>query len=440
MKLRDIFVFLYVLFLPILVHAIPLHQAVRARDIASVREILETSIGTALDIASQDGVTALHIAAATDQPEVIRLLIERGAAVNSRTRLGFTPLHWAASKDSLQSLSVLLAAGADMQAKARNDITPLHWAAARDAAGAVQMLLDAGADINAKTASGETPLHLAVRQGTYSEAAIILAQSSVAHQSADALPSLPEKEPRPVVDESEEPVAVRPGMFLTVPIGLGETLSFVWLEELGVWFGKYEVSNGQYKRYDATHSSRQIEGLSLDGNDQPVVYVSWNEAVAYCDWLTRHYKNRIPVGYVFRLPTESEWMWAASTGGSRNYPWGDDWPPLYGNYSDESGRKSLSQWKGIEGYDDGYAVTAPVDSTGMNELGVFGLAGNVWEWTTDWKNPSNQTFKVRKGASWDFDPQESLKIAVQGYDRPSSRYETIGFRIVVAPTTKPADI
>lgn len=438
MKLHYIILCFYLLCLASPGYAIPLHQAVRARDIASVREILETSIGTALDISSQDGVTALHLAAATDQPETIRLLIERGASVNSQTRLGFTPLHWAASKDALQSISVLLAAGADMQAKARNDITPLHWAAARDAAGAVQMLLDAGADIDARTASGETPLHLAVRQGTYSEAAIILAQSSVAGQSDDTLPELIDPEPSPVVASDDEPVAVRPGMFLSVPIGFGENLSFVWLEEMGVWFGKYEVSNGQYRRYDPRHSSRQIEGFSLNGDQQPVVFVSWEEAVRYCEWLTKQYANRIPEGYVFRLPTESEWMWAASTGGSRTYPWGDEWPPLYGNYSDESARNALSQWKGIEGYNDGYAVTAPVENTGMNELGVFGLAGNVWEWTLEWRNASNQMFKVRKGGSWDFDPQESLEIAVRGYDRPDARYETIGFRIVVAPDSVPS--
>jgi len=412
--------------------ATPLHQAVRARDLATVREIVESTIGTALDIPTSEGVTALHLAAATDQPDVIRLLIERGASVNSRTKLGFTPLHWAASRDTLESISVLLASGADMEATARNDITPLHWAASRDAARAIQLLLDAGANANARTASGDTPLHIAIRQGTYSQAAIVLAQFSLVTLDADVLPELPTAIPE-APDEREHVVAVRPGMFLSVPIGVGENLSFVWMEEVGIWFGKYEVTNGQYRRYQPSHTSRQVEGFSLDGNDQPVVFVSWEDARRYCEWLNEHFHNRIPAGFVYRLPTEAEWILAASAGDTRIYPWGDDWPPLYGNFSDEAGRQALSQWRGIEGYDDGYAVTAPVANSGMNELGVFGLAGNVWEWTLDWHDPAQETFKIRKGGSWDFDPRESLRITARGLDRPEARYETIGFRVVVAP-------
>ncbi|MFU8780820.1 MAG: SUMF1/EgtB/PvdO family nonheme iron enzyme [Kiritimatiellia bacterium] len=414
------------------VHATPLHQAVRARDLVTVREIIAVSIGSALDVGTADGVTPLHLAAATDQPDMIRLLIERGASVNSRTQHGFTPLHWAASRDAIESVATLLAAGADMDATARNDLTPLHWAASRDAARAVQMLLDAGANANARTASGDTPLHFAVRQGIYSQAAIVLAQFSLRTLDDDVLPELPTAVPERLGGEGQV-VAVRPGMFLSVPIGLGEHASFVWLETLGIWFGKYEVTNGQYRRFRPGHSSRSLEGFSLDGDDQPVVFVSWEDALRYCEWLTEHFKNRIPEGYGFRLPTEAEWMYAASVGENRIYPWGDDWPPLYGNFSDESARQALSHWRGIEGYDDGYPVTAPVVNSGMNELGIFGLAGNVWEWTADWHDENQQVHKIRKGGSWDFDPRDSLRIAARGWDRPEARYETIGFRIVVAP-------
>jgi hypothetical protein len=413
--------------------AVPLHQAVRAKDLATVREIVEVSIGPSLDIATAEGVTALHLAAATDQPDMIRLLLERGASVNPRTQHGFTPLHWAASRDAIDSMAVLLAAGADLEAKARNQITPLHWAASRDAARAIQMLLDAGANPDAQTGPGETPLHFAIRQGTYSKAAIVLAQFRLAAaEGADPLPELPTAVPE-ISAEDAKVVAVRPGMFLTVPIGLGENISFVWLENLGIWFGKYEVTNGQFRRFRPGHSSRSVEGFSLDGDEQPVVYVSWEDAQRYCEWLTEHFKNRIPQGFSFRLPTEAEWMYAASAGEHRTYPWGDEWPPSYGNYSDETARQALSQWRGIEGYNDGHAVTAPVVNSGMNELGIFGVAGNVWEWTSDWHDPEQALFKVRKGGSWDFDPRESLRIAARGLDRPTARYDTIGFRIVVAP-------
>ncbi len=412
--------------------ATPLHQAVRARDFITIREIVESSISTALDVATQEGVTPLHLAAATDQADVIQLLLDRGASINSRTRLGFTALHWAASREALDSMFILLRAGADIEATARNGITPLHWAASRDASRAVQMLLDAGADPHARTSSGESPLHLAIRKSAYSQAAIVLAQFSMTAMEDDALPELPVADP--TLPHADEPiVAVRPGMFLSVPIGLGENLSFVWLEELGIWFGKYEITNGQYRRFVPGHRSRSVEGLTLDDDDQPVVFVSWEDANRYCVWLTQHFQNRIPAGYAFRLPREAEWMYAASTGDNRKFPWGDTWPPLYGNFADETARAALSHWRGIEGYNDGYVVTAPVANSGMNELGIYGLAGNVWEWTADWHDPAQQTFKVRKGGSWDFDPKDSLRISARGLDRPDARYETIGFRIVVGP-------
>ncbi len=436
-KYACICMFIGSLLQPSFTGATPLHQAVRASDLATIREILETSIGTALDLAPRDGITAIHLAAATDQHDVIRLLIERGAAVDSRTSRGFTPLHWAASRNAIDSMAVLIAAGADPDARAMHDITPLHWAAAKDAMLSVQMLIEAGSNPQARTAMGETPLHLAVKNDPNSESAILLAQSSLADPVQLRLERTEEPQPptpTPQLPEAAESmIAARPGMFLSVPIGVGQALNFVWIEPLQIWFGKYEITNGEYRRFQPAHTSRQIEGFSLNGDEQPVVFVSWQDAEAFTAWLNLHFRSRIPEGYTFRLPTEAEWMYAASTGDNRTYPWGDEWPPLYGNFSDQTARRSLSHWQGIEGYDDGYAVTAPVQNSGMNELGIFGLAGNVWEWTLDWLDPEEQIFKIRKGGSWDFDPRESLRIRARGLDRPTARYETIGFRIVVAP-------
>lgn len=419
--------------------ATPLHQAIRSRDAATVRSILETAIGTALDQPIQDGITPLHLAAATDQPDVCRMLLERGASVNIMNKRGFTPLHWAASQDSVATIDTLITFGADPNARAASNITPLHWAANKNAANAIGALLNHGADPTIKTDQGFTPLHLAVRRNANSESAILLAK----HQADNmqdlppdlvVMPQAPQTPPVPLPDAPEELTPpVLPGMFLNVALGLGDVLNFVWLEERQIWFGKYEISNAKYRRFDPSHTSRRVEGISLDEPDQPAVFISWNEATNFCDWLNANFGSRIPEGYVFRLPTEAEWMLAASMGDGREFPWGNDWPPLYGNFPDATARAELSQWRGIEGYDDGHAVTAPVEQSGMNALGIFGLAGNVWEWTQDWMDPEAKTFKIRKGGSWDFDTRESLRIAARGLDRPNARYDTIGFRIVVAP-------
>lgn len=434
--------------------ASPLHQAVRARDIVTLEGLLESHVGDALNATIGNGITPLHLAAATDQADIAALLIARGADASATNNVGFTPLHWAASRDNVVTMRILIEAGADINARASSAITPLHWAATKNAVSAVTLLIESGADITASTAMGYTPLHLAIKHDPYCEAAVLLAQARARKEdetgslppTADAPqipadPLAPEATAPGSLPDAPAPAAppVSPGMYLSVPIGLGDALSFVWMPETAVWFGKHEISNNRYRRFDPLHSSRRIEGITLDDPEQPAVYVSWNDAMAYCAWLTTNLADRIPPGYVFRLPTEAEWMLAAGAGTLRTYPWGDEWPPTYGNFPDQAAKKTFSQWRGIDGYNDGYAATAPVDAAGMNELGIFGLAGNVWEWTLDWMDDTKRDYKIRKGGSWDFDEQDSLRINARGFDRPDARYDTIGFRIVVAPSVPAED-
>ncbi len=434
---------------PSITSAAPLHQAVRARDMVTLESLLNPAADIDLGAQVRGGVTALHLAAATDFHAAVKLLIERGAPINAKTTTGFTPLHWAASRDAADTVALLIEHGGNVNAKAKSGITPLHWAASKNAPQAIKILIAAGADITARTEMGYTPLHLAVKKNPYSEAAVLLAQARV-DTELNAGFLIVEELPEPGVETNqpsahaeaglpeEPPVAteILPGTFLSVPLGLGAALSFVWVEPLAIWFGKYEVTNRQYRQHDQKHNSRAFEGLDLNSADQPAVYVSWDDASAYCDWLNATFANRIPPHCEFRLPTSDEWEFVASCGDSRRYPWGNEWPPLYGNHSDATARKNLSQWRGILGYNDGYAVTCPVDHSGMNEWGVYGLAGNVWEWCQDWMDSADRQLKIRKGGSWDFDTKESLKIRARGIDRPTARYDTIGFRIIVAPKGK----
>ncbi len=240
------------------------------------------------------------------------------------------------------------------------------------------------------------------------------------------------------------------------------------------YMGRYEVTVAEFKRFiddtgyitDAEKNGGEGSSIFINGQwelkagidwrcdaegklrpereyHHPVVHVSWNDAVAYCDWLSRKTGRR------YRLPTEAEWEYAAGNGSRHTkYSWGDGAPSgrKGGNVADETAKKRFSDWTIFPGYSDGYVFTAPVGSFAPNDFGLYDMSGNVSEWCNDWyiegyyrnspsvnpTGPSSGAHRVVRGGSWGSYP-EGCRVASRGGFTPDYRAGIIGFRLALVP-------
>lgn len=221
------------------------------------------------------------------------------------------------------------------------------------------------------------------------------------------------------------------------------------------YIGKYEVTLAQFKAFiDDTgyKTDADKEGWSyiligrtwekkkevnwksdVSGNtrsqseyNHPVIHVSWNDVKSYCDWLSRKTRK------MYRLPTEAEWEFAARGGAS-------------------TGSATATKYAGSNSIDE---VAWYVDNSGNkthavgqktpNELGIYDMSGNVWEWCSDWYgnySSSSQTnpvgaatgsFRVLRGGGWG-SSASYCRVSFRISNSPGSRYYYYGFRLVLVP-------
>ena len=205
-------------------------------------------------------------------------------------------------------------------------------------------------------------------------------------------------------------------------------MEFVWIPQMNLWVGKYEVTNGEYRRKEPGHDSRSYNNHSLNHDRQPVVYVNFDDAQAYAEWMTRQ-DRAVLGGASYRLPTGDEWMTFAQVDDGREYPWGSQWPPPSGRAGNYHGQEGAGTWSKISRYNDGFPVTAQVDRLWRNPWGLYGVGGNVWEVTT--KTPGG-AFDAWRGASWVVDIRDGLRCAYRDDRNASSRGGSNGFRLLLS--------
>ncbi len=171
--------------------------------------------------------------------------------------------------------------------------------------------------------------------------------------------------------------------------------------------GATQVTNAEYARFvsAAGHEPPPFRDQPAFANPaQPVVGVSWFDAVAYCDWLSNVSGRR------FRLPTEAEWECAARGGAEQAlYPWGDDPPHSRPHYD--------TRWRnGPE----------PVAQQAPNAFGLYDICENVHEWCSDWY--AARTRRASRGGSWRHRVKVS-RCAARSSLPPHLRYADYGFRV-----------
>ncbi|MBV8377814.1 MAG: formylglycine-generating enzyme family protein [Verrucomicrobia bacterium] len=229
----------------------------------------------------------------------------------------------------------------------------------------------------------------------------------------------------------------------------------------GFWMDEHDVTNAEFAKFvevtgylsawwrwvpGANWRYPEWPGSSIQGRENyPVVQVSWYDAVAYAQWAGK------------RLPTEAEWEFAARGGlESKRYVWGDDFRP--------GGRYMANTWQGVfpvrDTGEDGFVGTSPVGSFPANGYGLYDMAGNVWQWCSDWyrvdahvEAASQNVCRDPAGPAGSYDPGDpySPKRVVKGGSflcnpsycesyRPSARRGTppdtgsshTGFRCVIS--------
>lgn len=234
-----------------------------------------------------------------------------------------------------------------------------------------------------------------------------------------------------------------------------EVLHPVRLERL-FYLQTTEVTNAQFRQFQESHNSGQEKGNSLNREHQPVVQVSWQQAVAFCNWLSKReglppfYTERqgIIVGFNreatgYRLPTEAEWAWVSRVNGKslQKFSWGDNFPPEDGVENIADASSAYVTGRVLSNYNDGHVVSAPVGSLKPNHNGLYDIGGNVAEWMhdvysipaatgvvqTDPLGAESGDNYVLRGASWSLGNLTELRLTYRDYGEAGR--DDVGFRI-----------
>ncbi len=190
-----------------------------------------------------------------------------------------------------------------------------------------------------------------------------------------------------------------------------------------------DVTNRQYRRFRRDHHSGDMEGRSLDGEEQPVVSVSWEDSTAFTRWLS----HEAP-GFTYRLPPEAEWERACRAGTSTAFWWGS---------SASTERANFAAWPKR-------GVTVPVATLPAGPWGLHDMHGNASEWcadryddldyppgpATDPVGPEEGDSRVRRGGAYDGESPHMMRAAFRIGVGGGEARAYVGFRVAASVVTR----
>jgi formylglycine-generating enzyme required for sulfatase activity len=202
----------------------------------------------------------------------------------------------------------------------------------------------------------------------------------------------------------------------------------------GFWLGKYVVTQSEWENMMHTTPWRGQKDV-LEGDNYPASFISWDDAMKFCDRLTQYERGegRLPAGWRYTLPTEAQWEYACRAGTTTAFSFGDD-GSMFGNYG----------WYDGNTVRRGERFAHAIGQKQPNTWGLCDMHGNVYEWCrdrgdsaigrlpggTDPQGPATGSRRADRGGGWE-DPASKARSACRDFSPPDERNDDLGFRLAI---------